>query len=74
MRPVSWRPACPVPARKKLLLFFLLRLGLGIIASGLSWHKGENVITADGDFPANIYPWLNLKSQGVEVRVYPPVP
>ena len=46
-------------------------MGLGIIASGLSWHKGDNVITADGDFPANIYPWLNFKSQGVEVRFIP---
>lgn len=45
--------------------------GLSLIASGLDWKKGDNVIIAEGDFPANIYPWLNLQRRGVEVRFIP---
>ncbi len=45
--------------------------GLSIIATGLEWKKGDNVIITDGDFPANIYPWLNLKRCGVKVRFIP---
>jgi cysteine desulfurase/selenocysteine lyase len=45
--------------------------GLSLIANGLDWKRGDNVIIADGDFPANIYPWLNLQRRGVEVRFIP---
>jgi len=45
--------------------------GLSLIAAGLDWKTGDNVIIADGDFPANIYPWLNLQRRGVEVRFIP---
>jgi selenocysteine lyase/cysteine desulfurase len=45
--------------------------GLNIVASGLDWQSGDSVIIADGDFPANIYPWLNLERRGVQVRMIP---
>ena len=38
------------------------------IAQGLDWRPGDNVVTATGEFPANVYPWLNLAEQGVETR------
>jgi selenocysteine lyase/cysteine desulfurase len=43
--------------------------GIGIVAEGLSWHAGDNMITAAEEYPANIYPWMNLKDRGVEVRL-----
>jgi selenocysteine lyase/cysteine desulfurase len=46
-------------------------LGLSLVASGLSWKSGDNIIVADGDFPSNIYPWLNLQSRGVQVKFIP---
>ena len=46
-------------------------MGLSMVASGLSWQEGDNVIIADGDFPSNIYPWLNLRNQGVTVKFIP---
>jgi selenocysteine lyase/cysteine desulfurase len=46
-------------------------LGLSLVAAGLPWQKGDNVIIADGDFPSNIYPWLNLQSRGVQVKFIP---
>jgi len=42
--------------------------GIGIVAEGLSWQPGDNIVTAAEEYPANIYPWMNLASRGVEVR------
>lgn len=41
--------------------------GLNIIAQGLKWNKGDRVLLNDIEFPANVYPFLNLKEYGVEV-------
>jgi selenocysteine lyase/cysteine desulfurase len=42
--------------------------GIGIVAEGFPWRPGENIVTAAEEYPANIYPWLNLAQRGVEVR------
>lgn len=42
--------------------------GLSIVANGLDWKAGDNVVTVYGEFPANIYPWMALKDKGVELR------
>jgi cysteine desulfurase / selenocysteine lyase len=42
--------------------------GLSFVAAGLPWRSGDNVVTSDLEFPANMYPWLNLRERGVEVR------
>jgi cysteine desulfurase/selenocysteine lyase len=42
--------------------------GINIVAQGLDFQDGDNVIISDLEFPANVYPWLNLRSKGVEVR------
>jgi cysteine desulfurase / selenocysteine lyase len=46
-------------------------MGLSLIAAGIDWKPGDNVIIADGDFPSNIYPWLNLEKRGVTVTFIP---
>jgi selenocysteine lyase/cysteine desulfurase len=43
--------------------------GISIVASGLGWRPGDSVVTTDLEFPANMYPWLNLRERGVEVRI-----
>ena len=45
--------------------------GLSIVAQGLDWRPGDNVLIYEKEFPSNIYPWLNLRSKGVEVRTIP---
>ncbi len=45
--------------------------GLNIVAAGLDWQPGDNLICAETEFPANIYPWTNLRRRGVEVRFAP---
>jgi selenocysteine lyase/cysteine desulfurase len=41
--------------------------GLSLVANGLDWHEGDNVIISNVEYPANRYPWENLKKQGVEL-------
>jgi cysteine desulfurase/selenocysteine lyase len=45
--------------------------GLNIVAAGLDWQPGDNVICGETEFPANVYPWTNLGRRGVEVRFAP---
>lgn len=43
--------------------------GLAMIANGLDWHAGDNLVTAACEFPANVIPWLRIaREHGVEVR------
>jgi len=41
--------------------------GLMMIAGGLRWQPGDTIVSADCEFPSNVYPWLNLQAQGVQV-------
>jgi cysteine desulfurase / selenocysteine lyase len=41
--------------------------GLNILAQGLDWKESDRIILNDIEFPSNIYPFLNLKSYGVEI-------
>ncbi len=46
--------------------------GLSLIAAGLEWRAGDNVIAVDGEYPANVYPWFGLRRWGVETRLVRP--
>lgn len=45
--------------------------GIGIVAEGMRWRAGDNVVTAEDEYPANLYPWMNLAERGVELRRVP---
>lgn len=45
--------------------------GLMTVANGLEWQAGDEIITAEGEFPSNVYPWLNLSAQGVKLHLVP---
>lgn len=42
--------------------------GLNIAAQGLPLKKGDEVLLSEVEFPANVYPWLALRKQGIKVR------
>src|SRR5712691_9198865 len=46
--------------------------GLGLVAAGLDWEAGDNIVGVHREFPSNIYPWMGLKRKGVELRLYQP--
>ncbi len=41
--------------------------GLSLIAEGLDWNTGEEVLVGEEEFAANVAPWLNLRKRGVRV-------
>jgi selenocysteine lyase/cysteine desulfurase len=45
--------------------------GLALAASALPLQPGDTVLLLDGEFPANVYPWLNLERRGVRVEFVP---
>jgi selenocysteine lyase/cysteine desulfurase len=40
--------------------------GLGIVAAGLDWQRGDRVVVCDLEYPSNVYAWWSLRSRGVE--------
>ena len=42
--------------------------GLHLIANGLAWRPGDEVLVPVDDFPASILPWTILEPTGVSVR------
>lgn len=43
--------------------------GIAFVANGLRWNTGDNVVITNVEFPANVYPWLNLQAAGVRVKM-----
>jgi cysteine desulfurase / selenocysteine lyase len=43
-------------------------LGLNLFANGINWKSGDEVVGYKDDFPANVYPWMNLREKGVELK------
>jgi len=42
--------------------------GLHLVANGLPWKHGDEVLVIEGDYPATVLPWQRLTGQGVQVR------
>ena len=45
--------------------------GINTAALSLPLRPGDNVLVLDGDYPANIYPWMNLAHRGVLTKIVP---
>ncbi|MCH7988262.1 MAG: aminotransferase class V-fold PLP-dependent enzyme [Planctomycetes bacterium] len=45
--------------------------GINLVAEGYPWKAGDNVVVPECEFPSNLYPWMNLRSRGVDVRQVP---
>src|SRR6185503_16386231 len=43
--------------------------GLSLAARALPLEKGDIVLVSDKEFPANVYPWLMLREQGITVEM-----
>ncbi len=42
--------------------------GINLVAFGLEWRPGDNVVFPASEFPTNQYPWLALARLGIEPR------
>jgi selenocysteine lyase/cysteine desulfurase len=47
-------------------------LGLSLFANGLPWREGDELLCYADDYPANVYPWMELARRGVIVRYLHP--
>ncbi len=41
---------------------------LSVVAYGLDWSKGDNIVSSDQEFPSNRIVWESLSEKGVEFR------
>lgn len=44
---------------------------LNVVAAGLPWSSGDRIVVSSIEFPANVYPFLNLRRSAVEVDILP---
>ena len=47
-------------------------VGLSLVANGLDWQPGDEIVCYLEDYPANVYPWLELQRRGVVVKFLQP--
>jgi len=45
--------------------------GLNVAAWGLDLNPGDQILLSDVEFPANVYPWVNLKQKGLNIKFMP---
>ncbi len=43
-------------------------VGLSLVANGLPWQAGDEIVCYHDDYPANVYPWMDLQRRGVVLR------
>jgi selenocysteine lyase/cysteine desulfurase len=43
--------------------------GVVLVADGMRWQPGDNIVGGAIEFPANVYPWMALRDRGVELRL-----
>ena len=45
---------------------------INIVARGLSWKKGDRIVTTLLEHHSNLLPWMRLREQGIELEVIEP--
>jgi len=46
--------------------------GIHLLANGIRWRAGDEILLIKNDFPTDILPWLALEKQGVRIRFLEP--
>ncbi|HEX2974119.1 MAG TPA: aminotransferase class V-fold PLP-dependent enzyme [Tepidisphaeraceae bacterium] len=46
--------------------------GIATVANGIAWQRGDRIVTTAVEYPANIYPWMDVAQRfGVELVMVP---
>ncbi len=56
------------PSKNDIALVKNTSEALSIVAYGLNWNPGDNIVSSNQEFPSNRIVWESLASQGVEFR------
>src|SRR5260370_2293323 len=59
-------------SRDEIALLGPTSLGLSLVANGIAWAPGDEVVCYLDDYPANVYPWMNLRDKVVVVPFIEP--
>jgi len=43
--------------------------GIHLLAHGLEWHSGDEVLYVEGEFPASVFPWLAMAARALCDRI-----
>lgn len=46
-------------------------MAISIVANGISWETGDNVVIPENEYLSNVYPWQHLSRRGIELRKVP---
>ena len=46
--------------------------GVLMAANGIHWRPGDNIVMPSLEFPSNVYPWMQLGSKGIELKLIEP--
>jgi len=56
------------PSSEDIALLKNTSEALSVVAYGIDWQAGDNIVTSDQEFPSNRIVWESLKQFGVELR------
>jgi selenocysteine lyase/cysteine desulfurase len=46
--------------------------GISIVANGLDWQWGDRIVTTSVEYPANVYPWMEVvRGRGAKLVMVP---
>ncbi len=73
MNRVRGLAACLLGARHDHEVAFVenTSAGLSLVAGGIDWKSGDNIVSAALEFPSNVYPWMQIGERGVELWQVP---
>nr|VFJ96812.1 MAG: Selenocysteine lyase/Cysteine desulfurase [Candidatus Kentron sp. LFY] len=64
----QFRELINAPSTEDIALLKNTSEGLSMVAHGIDWRAGDNIVITDQEFPSNRIVWQSLASQGVEIR------
>jgi selenocysteine lyase/cysteine desulfurase len=67
----QFRELLNAPAAEDIALLKNTSEALSVVAYGLNWQLGDNIVITDQEFPSNRIVWESLQNQGVTVRQAP---
>lgn len=56
------------PSSEDIALLKNTSEAISVVACGIKWNEGDNVVSSDEEFPSNRIPWDAQKKHGVELR------
>ena len=59
-------------APEEIILGNSTSYGLHLLAHGIEWRDGDEILLVAGEFPATVVPWLWLRERGVQIRIVDP--